>query len=146
MLYSAPEMVFSVMLFSVVLAAVGAAGAVVGIAFAIAAVVPDVTLPAQFAAVTVTVITAAMSASTSKYEAVVAPDIAEPSRFHWKDNAPNATLGVEDSEGAAKSVSPNTALPEIVTEPPKSALPVVIVALAGLLGDSLCVVVPLILA
>jgi hypothetical protein len=61
MLYSQPETVFSVMLVEVWLAIVGAAGAVC-VALVTVAVAAEVTLPVQFAAVTVTVMVLPMSA------------------------------------------------------------------------------------
>jgi len=60
LLYSQPIMVLSVMLFAVLLASVGAAGAVC-VALITVAVAAEVILPIQFAAVTVTVIVLPMS-------------------------------------------------------------------------------------
>ena len=61
--YSQPEILFNVTLVEVLLAKVGAAGAVC-VALATTAVAAEVTVPLQFAADTITVITLSISAAT----------------------------------------------------------------------------------
>ena len=63
LLYSAPAMVLSVMLVAVLLNRVGALGAFC-VSFSTGPTGADITLPPQFAAVTVTVIILSMSANT----------------------------------------------------------------------------------
>ena len=80
--YSAPLTVVSVMLVVVLLAIVGAAGAVCA-AFATAAVADEVTEPVQLVADTTTEMVLAMSAATNLYVDEVAPLMLDEPRRHW---------------------------------------------------------------